>query len=52
MWARAKKANIEKKNRIKEPNKAKNSTKALWVNANPWAFLFNMKNLLFSKIYY
>jgi len=29
MWARAKKANIEKKNHFKEPNKAKNSTKAL-----------------------
>jgi len=30
----------------------KNPTKALWVKANPWAFIFNMKNILFFKMYY
>jgi len=34
-----------KKTRIKEAHKAKTPIKALWIRANPWAFLFNMKNV-------
>ena len=52
MWTRAKKAHIEKKTPIKEVHRAKNFTKALWAWANPWAFIFHMKNILFFKIYY
>jgi len=44
MWARAKKAPI------KEVHRAKNPTKALCVRVNPWAFIFNRKNILFFKI--
>ena len=39
-----------KKATIKEVHKTKNPTKALWVRVNPWAFIFNMKNILFFKI--
>jgi len=35
-----------KKAPIKKAHKVKNPTKALWVRANPWAFIFNMKNIL------
>jgi len=41
-----------KKSPIKEAHRAKNPIKALWVRANPWAFIFKMKNILFFKIYY
>jgi len=41
-----------KKSPIKEVHRAKNFTKALWAWANPWAFIFHMKNILFFKIYY
>jgi len=46
MWVRAKKAPI------KEAHKAKNPIKVLWASANPCAFIFHMKNILFFKIYY
>jgi len=41
-----------KKVPIKEVYRAKNPTKALWARANPWAFIFHMKKILFFKIYY
>jgi len=52
MWARAKKAHIKKKAPNREVHRAKNPTKALWVRANLWAFIFHIKNILFFKIYY
>jgi len=50
MCARAKIVHIEKKVPNKEAYRAKNLTKVLWVRANPWAFIFHMKNILFFKI--
>jgi len=35
-----------KKNPIKKAHKATNPIKALWVKANPWAFIFNMKKYI------
>jgi len=46
MWARAKKAHIEKKAPNKEAYRSKNPTKVLWARANLWAFIFHMKNIL------
>jgi len=45
-----KKPTLKKKTPIKEAHRTKNPTKALWVRANPWTFIFNMKNILFFKI--
>ena len=42
----------KKKAPNKEAHRAKSPTKALWARANPWAFIFHMKNILFFKIYY
>ena len=36
----------------KEVHRAKNHTKAMWVRANPGAFIFHTKNILLFKIYY
>jgi len=44
-----KKHTLKKKPSIKKVDRAKNPTKVLWVKANPWTFIFNMKNILFLK---
>jgi len=47
MWARAKRVHIKKKAPNKVVHRDKNPTKALWAKANPWTFIFHMKNILF-----
>jgi len=52
MWIKVKKVYIEKKVSIKIVYRTKNSTKIMWVRVNLLIFIFNMKNILFFKIYH